>query len=390
MNGAEGDDILTMKLAESDGEVLWDVHTSGPAGLADRGWDIVVGPDGHPVVTGVMTTSVDPALFCTIKLDTEDGSEIWNCRIPGAINYIDSRAGWLAACDDGDIVMANRTWTVGTSYDVVLHRYDAADGATEWAIQHNSSGSSPDDPHDMVRDAAGDLLVAGIRSGNYMVLKFDRADGHLLWSGSYNGPNGGYDGAAAIIEGPGGDIIVTGFSDGPGTNWDVATVGFDPASGGQLWAERFDPGDGQSDEGYALAVSADGDLYVVGYGYLFDTDSDILALRYSLEDLTGIETGPLAGEPRGSALRFAASPNPFAGRVAFSVEMPRSAQARVAVYDVSGRLTDVLHDGVLTRGAHDLTWDGRDAGERRAVPGVYFARFETAGESAVSKLVLSR
>ncbi|MBM3319189.1 MAG: PQQ-binding-like beta-propeller repeat protein [Candidatus Eisenbacteria bacterium] len=378
-----------MKLAASNGDILWRVHAGGPAGLADRGWDIAVGPDGHPVVTGVLTNAADPGYFCTIKFNTSNGSEIWNRKILGAVNSISARAGWLAVCDDGDIVMANRTWTTSTSYDVVLHRYAAADGATAWAIQHNSSGTSPDDPRDMVRDAAGDILVAGIRSGNYMVLKFDRSDGHLFWSGSYNGPIGGYDGASAIVEGPGGVVVATGFSDGQGTNWDAATVGFDPESGAQLWAERFDAGDAQSDEGHALAASAQGDLYVAGYGDRFATGSDMLALRYRIENPTGIDARPLAGES-GSSLRLSAHPTPFVDRVFFSLEMPRAGIARVAVYDARGRRTGVLFEGALPRGAHDLVWDGRDAGGRPLAAGVYFVRFETEDARAVRKLILSR
>ncbi len=389
MNGAQGDDILTMKLAASNGEILWRVHAGGPEGLADRGWDVVVGPDGHPVVTGVLTNVADPGSFCTIKFNTSNGSEIWNRKVLGAVNSISARAGWLAVCDDGDIVMANRTWTTSTSYDVVLRRYAAADGETRWAIQHNSSGASPDDPRDMARDAAGDLLVAGIRSGNYMVLKFDRSDGHLVWSGSYDGPIGGYDGASAVVEGPGGVIVATGFSDGPGTNWDAATVGFDPESGVRLWAERFDAGDAQSDEGYALAASAEGDLYVAGYGTCFATDSDMLALRYRIEDPTGIEGRPLAGGSAASH-RLSAYPIPFADRVFFTFEMPRAGNARVAVYDARGRRSSVLLEGALPQGSHELAWDGRDAEGRSLAPGIYFVRFETEDARAVRKLLLSR
>jgi hypothetical protein len=387
MNGAQGDDIMTMKLAASNGAIQWRVHTSGPAALADRGFDIVVGPDGNPVVTGVLSTATDPAYFCTVKLRSSNGGEIWNRKILGAVNNIYTPGGWLAVCDNGDIVMGNRTWSASTTYDVVLQRYAASSGGTVWAIQYNSSGTVSDNPNDMTRDVAGDLLVAGERAGNFMVLKFDRGDGHLLWSAIYNGPANGYDAAGAVVEGPGGCVVATGFSTGSGTSWDVTTAGFDPADGTRLWTERYDAGDHLTDEGNAVAVSPLGDIYVAGLAYKLVTEDDMLALRYCTTDPTGVAGGRLDASP---FLAFAASPNPFTGTVAFSAELFGDASARVAIYDPSGRLAGVLHEGALTRGAHAFSWDGRDAAGRPAAPGVYFARLEAGDAVAVRKIVLSR
>ncbi|MFH1278463.1 MAG: PQQ-binding-like beta-propeller repeat protein [Candidatus Eisenbacteria bacterium] len=389
MNGDGGDDIMTMKLRASDGEILWRVHEGGAAMLADRGWAIAVGPDGHPVVTGVLTTAADPALYCTVKYDSDDGSEIWKKTFPGAVNYVETEAGWLAVLGDGDIVMANRTWTTLTSYDVVLHRYDGTTGDTAWTTTYNSGGTAGDDPRFMTRDGAGDILVAGIRSGNYMVAKFDASDGGLLWDASYDGPSGGYDRAAYVMEGSGGEILATGFSTGEGTSWDVTTVGFDPADGAELWAVHFDPGEGRGDEGKCLAISDLGDVYVVGYGDFEATGSDMLALRYSLPQSTGVGSGPYAGAP-GPGFRVGASPNPFVNRLALSIDMERPGPARVAVYDLRGRRTALIHDGDLSSGRHDFDWDGRDEGGRRLAAGVYFVRFEGAGAEGARKVILSR
>jgi hypothetical protein len=389
-NGAEGDDIMTMKLAAADGGILWMVHVGGSARQADRGWAVTVGPDGNPVVTGVESTVADPAYFCTVKYRSSDGGEIWRREIPGAINYVERRAGWLAVCDNGDVLMASRTWTGSAGYDVVLHRYAAADGESVWEREYDSPASQGDDPTDMVRDAAGDVLVAGVSAGDYMVLKFDEADGELVWSSGYDGPAGGYDEAAAVIEGPGGEVLVTGYSRRSETGWDAVTVGFDPFDGEEVWEAAFDAGDAAGDEGKALAASPFGDLYLVGYGSLFATGSDILAVRYRLESATGIAERPASAPAPAGLLRFTASPNPFVARIAFTLELADAAQARVAVYDITGRLAGLLHEGVLSRGAHVFRWDGRDAGGRKLAPGIYFVRVETAGGSAARKVVLSR
>jgi outer membrane protein assembly factor BamB len=378
---------MTMKLAASDGEILWRVHDDDRYRLDDRGWAIVVGPDDDPVVTGVLTTPTDPADFRTFKLRTFDGSPRWSRTVPGAVNFLGRAGGWLAVCDDGDVVMANRTWDAATSYDVVLQRYDAADGDTVWTTRYDSPGPGSDDPVHMIRDAAGDLLVAGVRSGDFMVLQFDATDGGLIWSRDYDGPTAGWDAAAAVAEGPGGEVIVTGFTTGDGTSWDVTTVALDPSDGSLLWEEHFDPGEGRSDEGKALAVGAAGDLYVTGYCDLSVTATDLVALHYRLADPTGAEAGPT---PSGSpSLRISAHPNPFVRRLSLSVEVARPASL-LAVYDVRGRRVARLHEGALPSGAHRLEWDGRDESGASVGSGVYFVRLESGGAAAVEKVVLTR
>ena len=381
---------MTMRFNAADGEIEWRVHSGGASFLDDRGWDIVVGPDNHPVITGIISRMTDPADYRTIKLDRADGTTLWSKTFPGAINHIDREAGWLAACDNGDIIMVNRTWASTTSYDIVLHRYAAATGDTIWTRQYNSSGTSADDPMHMRRDEAGDILVVGVKSGDYLVVKFDETNGDDLWTAVYDGPAGGYDTGSHIIEGPNGEVIATGFCTGVGTSWDVMTVAFDPADGTLLWEEGYDPGDGRADEGNALAVSALGDLYVAGYGGMVATGSDMLALRYTLPEATGIALGESASTTLPTILQLNAWPNPFMNEVALSLESDRREIARVAVYDVRGRQMSVLHDGSLSPGRNLLSWDGQSASGAPLASGVYFVRVEGAGLTATRKITLYR
>lgn len=390
MNGAGGDDIMTMKLRASDGEILWRVHAGGAAMLDDRAWSIVVGPDNQPVLTGILTTPTDPADYRTMKLDTFDGSTVWSMTLPGAINNIAQDAGWLGVAGNGDILMVNKTWTTTTSYDVVIHRYAATTGDTVWTRRYNSSGATGDDPYAMAMGAAGDILVAGVRNGNYMILKFDADTGGLVWSTDYAGPAGGYDRAAAVIEGPAGEVIVTGFCTGSGTSWDVTTVARDGADGSPLWAMPFDAGGASADEGRALAVGPEGDIYVIGYGELLHSGSDLLALRYMPDTSTDVAIDPFGRGTPSSLLRFTASPNPFVSRVDLAIDMERAGPARLAVYDLRGRRAAVLHEGALPEGRNLFEWDGRDASGRSLATGVYFVRLESGGHEAVRKVILGR
>lgn len=379
-----------MKLQAADGEIAWSTWMGGEANLNDRGWAIALTPDGNLAVTGMKAQNQDLGDFWTFKLRAEDGEVLWQRALPGATNNPDERSGWVAACDNGDVVMANKTWTPAGSYDVVLHRYASSDGQTVWTQQFNSAPARSDEPRCMIRDAAGDLLVGGSSGGDYMVLKFDCVTGDLAWSAGYDGPPGWYDSVNCLVEGPWGVIAASGFSSGSNTSWDAVTIGLDPADGDSLWVERFDAGDAQSDEAKCMAVSAQGDLYVAGYGYSYATDSDLLSLRYHFETPVSV---PGSGGP-GLSLAATARPNPFRSSVRLSfrhpaagVSGPEGAGARIGVFDSGGRRVRSLDGDAVEAGYRRATWDGRtDSGERCGA-GMYWVRLEEAGVSGSIQLI---
>lgn len=102
-------------------------------------------------------------------------------------------------------------------------------------------------------------------------------------------------------------------------------------------------------------------------------------------DLSAMPVAVTGTEPE--LLRLSApAPNPSRGSVSLALELASSLAARVAIYDVQGRLVRTLLDGTAA-GAHTLTWDGRDASGRRTGAGVYFVRASAAGVRRVQRLV---
>jgi hypothetical protein len=369
------DDIVTIKLRGTDGETQWQ-RLIGDAYDA-RGWAIGLGPDQNPMVTGIISNGNSTADFLTFKLSSADGSTIWSRRIPGALDNVSEKVGWLAVCDNGDAVMCNRVWSSTTGYDVILQRYAAGDGATIWERRYGSAGTIADEPRCMARDAAGNLLVAGARRSDFMALKFSGVDGSLIWSVDYNGPAASYDAANCIAEGPGGVVVVGGFTSSPTYSWNVTTIGLDPTSGSRLWAEHYDGGgNGQSGEAKLLAPSPQGDVYVCGYFYGLDTDSDMMTLRY--------QVGPPAdvADAIASGAQIEITPNPASSPAHIVVSLNRPGAVRIAVYDVTGRREAVMQDDMLSAGRHRFAWDG--------APGVHLVRIDTPEGSVARKLIRTR
>jgi Protein of unknown function (DUF2961) len=78
------------------------------------------------------------------------------------------------------------------------------------------------------------------------------------------------------------------------------------------------------------------------------------------------------------------SPNPAAAETVFRFTMPRSGRARLAVYDVRGRLVATLRDGPCAAGTHEVRWT-----PRAPASGVFACRLETLGEVRTRKVVLT-
>ncbi len=85
-------------------------------------------------------------------------------------------------------------------------------------------------------------------------------------------------------------------------------------------------------------------------------------------------------------------PNPFNPTTRFSVDVPRTTQIEVSVYDLLGRKITTLWNGEQTAGYHTMEWDGRNSEGFTAPTGMYFIRMTAPAEqfSAVQKVLLMK
>jgi agmatine deiminase len=111
------------------------------------------------------------------------------------------------------------------------------------------------------------------------------------------------------------------------------------------------------------------------------------AAVYSYEYKTVTGVGSRA-TPR--PLVLTAAPSPFSNGSRLSFDLPSPGSARLAVYDVRGRMVTRLTDRVLGAGVHAFNWMGRDAHGNRVPSGVYFAVLDFEGRRATRRLVLIR
>jgi hypothetical protein len=87
-------------------------------------------------------------------------------------------------------------------------------------------------------------------------------------------------------------------------------------------------------------------------------------------------------------------PSPFAPAsgavIRFTLPGPQWVSAKLAVYDLSGRLVRTLVSGERPIGTQSVSWDGRDETSRAISSGLYFCRLSSGGEERIRPLVLVR
>lgn len=105
------------------------------------------------------------------------------------------------------------------------------------------------------------------------------------------------------------------------------------------------------------------------------------------EECTYVSGVPEMTEP---ALLRQNHPNPFNPATNISFVLPQEANVRLGIYDARGRVVDVLIDGPLPAGPHQILWKGRDTTGRSLPSGTYLYRLQVQGNTLTRKMTLIR
>jgi len=82
-------------------------------------------------------------------------------------------------------------------------------------------------------------------------------------------------------------------------------------------------------------------------------------------------------------------PNPFNPRTTIAFDLPRELAVSLRIYDVSGRLVDVLMDDqIAQQGRNEVVWRGRDMTGRILPSGTYFYHLEAGDHVETKRMTL--
>jgi hypothetical protein len=92
---------------------------------------------------------------------------------------------------------------------------------------------------------------------------------------------------------------------------------------------------------------------------------------------------------RPQQLRLVCSPNPFRYGTTIVYWLPTTGSARLAVYDVAGRLVRLLQAAEsMPGGEHRINWNGLDGSGSPVSAGIYFVRLDTASHRESERVVV--
>jgi cysteine-rich repeat protein len=326
--------------------------------------------------------ATDPGEACDDGNRTDgDGCNV-DCRISGELQWAHSQPG--AAAQDDEVLDIAET-TDGGAYVVGLWRN--ADGTTDgwirkinplggmlWTQMHNGPASGSDVVRAVALGTGGLFVVAGQeavtgQSANVWVRQYDDT-GEPQWTDTFDGDANGTDSGNGIVIDPFGDIVVVGHTTTTAEGRDVLLRKYTP-DGAVAWTRTYSGSAGSTDHGYAVAASASGEIYAVGYETVtgegknawlgkYDTDGNQLWSRVINGD------AGLDDELRGVAV----SPEgPVVCGLEWAVDVPW--QSFVRKYDAEGSIVwTELYTGGSAEGAlcnaiaidpsGDLVWTGAE------------------------------
>ena len=262
-----GNDYVTIKYSPS-GQQLWSVlFNSGPGNTDDRATDLAVDAAGSVYVTGYANRGNSNNSDGTTVKYSATGQQLWTA------SYSGGSVGASVALD------ATGNVYVGSGANSLV-KYAGSTGQQLWQLPLSGSVK------DLAVDAAGNAYVTGTVAGsgtsnNYSTVKFSTT-GQQQWSAIYNsGPGNSDDQATEIAVDPVGNVYVTGRSELAGQLSDYATVKYS-ASGQELWNTRFSASSTSLDVPTALAVDANGNVFVTGASFNgFLSSYDYGTVKYS-------------------------------------------------------------------------------------------------------------
>jgi len=223
--------------------------------------------------------------FFTVKLDSA-GNILWTARYsgPGAFLFAIDVAVDIALDSNGDVFVTGPSPPPGgASPNFVTIKYRGSDGAQLWLARLDGVGSSS---VALLISSQDDVYVTGSGSGSalFPTVKYDGTTGSQIWFSANLGAFifGQTFGMALDSQG---DVYVTGCLDPDGDfgngNENVVTMRLRAADGTLCWVSVFGENQpNQLDEGRAIAIDSQDNVYVTGRTSSFGAANDLLLLLY--------------------------------------------------------------------------------------------------------------
>lgn len=124
----------------------------------------------------------------------------------------------------------------------------------------------------------------------------------------------------------------------------------------------------------------------------FTSPEEITGTGHWITALGGEEPGPLAvdGSQPEAFATLSNFPNPFNPSTTIEFTLPEPGNAKLVIYDITGRKVRELADGRFSAGTHSLQWNACDDMGKPVSSGVYISRLESGNTVTTNRMTLVR
>jgi outer membrane protein assembly factor BamB len=265
----------TLALNAATGATVWNTNTVFPAHVFHTLTSVAVSPDGSTVFIAGSSG--------TVAYDAGTGAQLWLDAFKQV--YGRSRVSLAVSPDSATVYVTSGSNAPGST---VPHYWtaalDATTGAQQWQATYHGPDAhaastgialSPDGSAVYVTGSAAQ--ASGLNE--YATIGYDAATGHQLWQATFSTANVADNAAGLAVSADGSTVYVTGTSianfDTPA---DYATVAYRATSGAQLWSARYTV-TGDQNNAAAIAVSG-GNAVVTGTSGPFGGQSQFATVAY--------------------------------------------------------------------------------------------------------------
>lgn len=209
----------------------------------------------------------------------------WERRYNGTPDLSDEAVS-IAVDAAGNSYVTGSAFAPNGTLDIVTIKYSPS-GQQMWLESYNGTGNGNDQGAELVLDNAGNVYVTGYSNNlnsfnDVTTIKYNNS-GVLQWVSFHNGSSNNYDQGNALQVDANGNVYVVGYVTASNYTYDFVTIKYN-SLGVQQWLQTYNgPGD-FNDEGKDIGIDANGNVYVTGYSdTLVNTqpNEDIVLLKYN-------------------------------------------------------------------------------------------------------------
>jgi len=226
-----------------------------------------------------------PFVYLTTIKYNSNGIQMWKNSEAPAPQYNSVRVDDCASDSVGHLYLTadffGQNHSPGSPFSSI--ELSESTGQVVWSAG-DPTGDGYSLAHALAPASWGNLIVAGMDAYDYPNSSYGTykigTNGSYMWGRVYPANPVGVSVCTCVTTDSTGNAYVSGHSPTSATSNDIVTIAYD-TNGKQLWLQRYDGPAHGDDEGNAIAVDSNGNVYVAGYDTPIGGGTEMVLIKYS-------------------------------------------------------------------------------------------------------------